>query len=257
LPAGPEDQPDPLTRLTARSDDVPAPIVLACRRGRVLPARQQPAATQRLITRGISMRTLCRLIVLALATSVAPLVVAATTSPAQALPACNAVNEGKVVRERTSFSRGWVIKQLDFDENFTGSPKEMIFELSESQTVRDEVTSSASLSASLKAGAFADLEATAGVEVGHIGETIAFNKTTVKQTFKSGDRYFSARGGMRYRATYKWSKCVQIQSSGFTEYTWNVRRGTAIGYISGRSTLGCKVQTSLGSMARYVQNNYC
>lgn len=191
-----------------------------------------------------------------------PTVAAVTTtslaSPAAALPDCNAINEGKVVRKRTDFNRKWVIKQIDFDENYTGSPKKMTFVLEETTKSVDNVSANFSATAKVKAGAFADLEATVGGDIGYIGEEVLFKRTTVEQTFKSGDRYFSARGGMKYSAKYIWWKCVRIQNSGFTEYTWNGnRKGTAVGYVMGKSTLGCKQATDKGTMARYIQNNLC
>jgi hypothetical protein len=205
------------------------------------------------------MKNLIRTLVTTLVVTVAPVAITASVpAPAEAaLPACNKINEGKIVRKRTSFDRSWLIKQLDFDENYTGSKTEMVFELQKTSAVTDSVSAHASVTAKMKAGAFADLEATAGVEMGRIGETVEFAKATVKKTYKSGDRYFYARGGMFFKATYKWYKCTQIQNSGFDEYTWTVRKGTAKGYVMGRSTTGCQVKTDRGSMAKYIQKTYC
>ena len=175
---------------------------------------------------------------------------------AQALPSCTESNLGTVKRVYGPLDAGWLVKQISFEDNYSGAAQQITFELSEANSVTDSVSVSASLSADVQAGIFGHLEATVGTDIGHVGQKETFSKVTKTYTFKSGDTYFLSKGVMRYRQTVTSYRCRRMGGGDYTgwESQWS---GTVRGFVGGSGATGCHVATPAGSYSRYVQVHYC
>jgi hypothetical protein len=177
-------------------------------------------------------------------------------APADALPACTSSNLGAVKRIYGPLEATWMVKQISFEDNYSGSTQQLVFELSQTSTLTDSVSVHASLSAQVQAGIFGHLEATVGTDIGQVGEEQTFSKVTKTYTFKSGDTYFLSKGAMRYRQTVTQKRCRKM--GGGTETGWETLwSGTVQGYVKGAGATGCQVDTPARSYSRYVQVHYC
>ena len=177
-------------------------------------------------------------------------------APAEALPPCNESNLGAVKRVYGPLEANWMVKQISFEDNYSGSTQRLVFELSETSTLTDSVSVHATVSAQVKAGIFGHLEATVGTDIGQVGEKQTFSKVTKSYTFKSGDTYFLSKGAMRYRQTVTQMWCRRMGGGSMTEWEsqWS---GTVQGYVKGSGATGCHIDTPARSYSRYVQVHYC
>jgi len=177
-------------------------------------------------------------------------------APAEALPPCNESNLGSVKRVYGPLEANWMVKQISFEDNYSGSTQQLVFELAETNTLTDSVSVHATLSAQVKAGIFGHLEATVGTDIGQVGEKQTFSKVTKTYTFKSGDTYFLSKGVMRYRQTVTQMKCRKMAMG--TETGWQSEwSGTVQGYVMGSGATGCHIDTPARSYSHYIQVHYC